>query len=181
VGKWCLESSSIWLYLANTVATHAFSFKAAVDRFPEITASSINFNDACTADRWKSNLSADARKARSTWHWVQEYKAYQRIPNRFEIAVKRGVLGGLCYGQPSASANRLRLNLIESTPIRPTPLGMRAFPIIAFAAATYADIIGATELWILDPDPNLEGLYMGQGFSGRTYYHGKRVGQLRVL
>ncbi|MBB3063283.1 hypothetical protein [Microbulbifer rhizosphaerae] len=73
------------------------------------------------------------------------------------------------------------MNLIESIPVRPTPLGMSALPILSYAAAVFADIIGADELWVLDPDPYLEKLYMNEGFSSRTIYHGKRVGQRRIL
>jgi L-rhamnose isomerase len=73
------------------------------------------------------------------------------------------------------------MNLIESIPVRPAPLGMRALPIISYAASVFSDIIGADELWLLDPDPSLESFYMKEGFSSRTIYHGKRVGQRRIL
>lgn len=158
------------------------TYQYVAQQFPELSIGAISHIDAMSADHWKNISSENARKNRSTWNWASEYAAYQRIPSRFEVSVKTcGELGALCYGQPSAAGSRLRLNLIESTPIRPTPLGMRAFPVIALAAATFAEIIGATELWVLDPDPEIEGLYMGEGFGSRIYYHGKRVGQRRIL
>jgi hypothetical protein len=157
-------------------------YKLTAGPYPELVVGPISRIDVFTADQWKEFASESARKKRSSWSWANEFTAYQRIPDRFEVSVKSGqMLGALCYGQPSRAGSRLRLNLIESTPVRPTPLGMRAFPVIALTAASYAEAIGATELWILDPDPNIEGLYMQEGFGGRTYYHGKRVGQRRIL
>jgi hypothetical protein len=46
--------------------------------------------------------------------------------------------------------------------------------LLSFAAAVFAVIVGADELWVLDPDPYLEALYMDEGFSARTIYHGKK-------
>lgn len=159
-----------------------FAYRDTMEEFRDIEVGGIRLSDVVAADLWKYADFSGARKQRSTWHWSAEFPAYQRLPQRFDIAIWRGnTLGALCYGQPSKAKGRLRLNLIESTPIRPTPLGMRAFPVIGYAAATYAELIGASELWVLDPDPNLEGAYMADGFGGRTYYHGKRVGQRRVL
>jgi len=157
-------------------------YRVTAGPYPDLNIGPISRVDVFHADQWKSLDANGARKSRSSWSWANEFTAYQRIPLRFEVSIKSGqMLGALCYGQPSRAGSRLRLNLIESTPVRPTPLGGRAFPVIAFAAASYAEAIGATELWILDPDPSIEGLYMREGFGGRTYYAGKRVGQRRVL
>ncbi|UTA47460.1 hypothetical protein L1F30_15025 [Simiduia sp. 21SJ11W-1] len=148
--------------------------------FDDITVGSISLQLCQEADRWKHQT--NGRPQRASWEWCKEYPFYQRRPNRFEIALsKGGVLGALCYGQLSKQGSRLRMNLIESTPIRPTPLGQRALPILSFAAAVFADICGADELWVLDPDPNLEGLYQSEGFGQREIYHGRRVGQRRIL
>ena len=158
------------------------TYETVMEQFPEITARGITLKHAFTADSWKNIDPHSTRKARAGWNWAQEFPYYQNRPNRFEISLSRGgVLGALCYGQTSKQGTRVRMNLIESTPLRPTPLGMRALPILSYAAAVFADIIGADELWVLDPDPSLEKLYMNEGFSSRTIYHGKRVGQRRVL
>ncbi|WKT61285.1 hypothetical protein Q2E61_03595 [Microbulbifer thermotolerans] len=158
------------------------TYEAVMEEFPEIIAKEITLRDAFTADSWKHLDVQDSRNYRGSWEWVKEYPYYQKRPNRFEISLWRGgVLGALCYGQTSKHGTRVRMNLIESTPQRPTPLGMRALPVLSYAAAVFADIIGANELWVLDPDPALEDLYMQEGFSSRMYYHGKRVGQRRIL
>lgn len=158
------------------------TYETVMEQFPEITAKGITLKEALTADSWKAIEQGPSRTARGSWNWVQEFPYYQNRPNRFEISLsKGGVLGALCYGQTSRHGTKVRMNLIESTPMRPTPLGMRALPILSYAAAVFADVVGADELWVLDPDPDLEGLYMNEGFSSRTIYHGKRVGQRRVL
>lgn len=158
------------------------TYESVMEEFPGIVAKGITIRDAFTADTWKDLDSQSARPSRGGWDWAREYPYYQKRPNRFEITLWRGgVLGALSYGQTSKHGTRVRMNLIESTPVRPTPLGMRALPILSYAAAVFADIIGADELWVLDPDPVLEGLYMQEGFGSRTFYHGKRVGQRRVL
>jgi len=73
------------------------------------------------------------------------------------------------------------MNLIEAIPLRPTPLGNRALPVLSFAAAAFAYYIGASEVWVLDPDPRIEALYQREGFGAREPYHGSRIGQRRIL
>lgn len=158
----------------------SMTYDAARQVFNDITIGGITVRQCQEADRWK--LHELGRPQRASWEWCKEYDFYQRRPNRFEISLsKGGVLGALCYGQLSKQGSRLRMNLIESTPIRPTPLGQRALPVLSYAAAVFADICGADELWVLDPDPNLEGLYKSEGFGTREIYHGRRVGQRRIL
>ncbi|WP_097458697.1 hypothetical protein [Mangrovitalea sediminis] len=158
------------------------AYEVTVEEFPGIEAKPLNYVDALTADRWKDLPPGSGRPTRASWQWTKEYPFYRNRPNRFEITFwKEGVLGAICYGQLSRNGTRMRMNLIESTPVRPTPLGRKALPILSFAAAAFADIVGATELWVLDPDPRLEGIYRGQGFGDREIYHGRRVGQRRIL
>lgn len=158
------------------------TYEAVMESFPDILAKEIDLKTTLTADLWKTIDETSARKNRATWDWAREYPYYQKRPNRFEISLwKGGVLCALCYGQTSKFGSKVRMNLIESTPVRPNPMGMRALPVLSFSAAVFADIVGADELWVLDPDPRLEGVYMKEGFSSRAIYHGKRVGQRRVL
>ncbi len=158
------------------------AYESTMEEFPDINVKGICFSDVVTADRWKSHAANIGRSARGAWEWQKEYPRYQTRPNRFEVSLsKGGVLCALCFGQLSKHGSRVRMNLIESTPERPTPLGMRALPILSFAAATFADIVGATELWVLDPDPSVESLYMKEGFGSIEIYHGRRVGQRRIL
>ena len=157
-------------------------FEEVQKQFPGVIATGITLKDCIEADKWKMFSIENARQNRGAWDWQKEYPYYQNRPNRFEITLRSGnVLCALCYGQTSRHGSRVRMNLIESIPIKPSPLGRRALPVLAFAAATFAEIIGATELWVLDPDPNIENLYMKEGFDSREIYHGKRVGQRRLL
>ena len=158
------------------------AFDVTMEEFSEIQVSGITYPDALEADRWKDIPRSNGRSHRAMWEWAEEYTYYQNRPKRFEVTLKRGgVLCGICYGGLSKHGKNMRMNLIESTPIRPTPLGLKALPIISFAAAAFADIVGAKELWVMDPKPALENEYMKQGFGEREYYHGRRVGQRRIL
>ncbi|GLS27953.1 hypothetical protein GCM10007877_36720 [Marinibactrum halimedae] len=158
------------------------TYESVMEEYPGVVAKGITMQSAYMADKWSEVVSDSARKQRAPWEWVKEFPYYQSRPNRFEISLwGNNELGALCYGQTSVRGTKVRMNLIESTPVRPSPLGMRALPILSFAAAIFADIVGADELWILDPDPRLENLYMDEGFESRSIYHGRRVGQRRIL
>ncbi len=158
------------------------TYSATMDEFPDIEVKGISYTDAVEADRWKNFPKQGNRPQRGDWEWTKEFPYYQNRPNRFEISLRKGgVLCALSYGQLSKKGTRMRMNLIESTPIRPTPLGIRALPVLAYAAAIFADISGADELWVIDPDPDLETIYKDEGFSSREIYHGRRVGQRRIL
>lgn len=157
-------------------------YSAVMESFPGIVADSLQFKDCLDADTWKTLCTEQARNERGSWSWQSAYLHYQNHPNRFEITLRAsGVLCALCYGQTSQHHTRVRMNLIEATPQRPSPLGRRALPVVAFAASTFAELVGADEVWLIDPDPRLERLYVGEGFGAGERYHGKRMGQRRVL
>ena len=119
---------------------------------------------------------------RSSWSWAKEYPYYQRRPNRFEVTLKKGgILGAICFGQLSKHGNNVRMNLIESTPIRPSVLGRKALPILSHVSAVFAQAVEAKEIWVVDPDVNLEELYKQEGFGSRELFHRTRVGQRRIL
>ncbi len=157
-------------------------YENTMSEFPGVTVKGIEFVDCVTADKWKNLESVSNRPYSSTWEWTKEYPFYKNRPKRFEISLwGKGILCALCYGQISKHGPSVRMNLIESIPLRPSPLGRKALPVLAFSAASFADVVGATELWVLDPDPNLERTYMKEGFGHVERYHGRRVGQRRIL
>lgn len=157
-------------------------YEAVMVAFPGIVADSIRFKDCLEADTWKTVCSEHARPERASWSWRRECFHYRNHPNRFEIALRAaGKLGALCYGQTSRHHTRVRMDLVEASPERPSPLGRRALPLVAFAAGSFAELVGADEVWLVDPDPRLERLYIKDGFSARERYHGKLAGQRRVL
>lgn len=77
------------------------------------------------------------------------------------------------YGQTSVRNTKVRLDLIES------------ILIIVNAAAMFAELVNASELWVIDPDPDIEGLYNKAGFGARENYHAEvgaeRIGQRMKL
>src|SRR5690554_5508801 len=110
------------------------AYEEAMEEFPDISIGGISYRDVVMADGWKLHGGKDARIERGSWNWTKEYSYYQNRPNRFEVSLRKGGLGALCYGQLSKHGTRVRLNLIEATPIRPSPLGMRALPILSVVA-----------------------------------------------
>lgn len=163
-------------------AIREITYSETMKEFPDIQVKGLSFVDALEADRWKEITSYKNRIERSSWAWAKEFPHYQRRPNRFEVTLSRGgILCALCYGQLSKKGSTMRMNLIESTPVRPTPMGMKALPVLSFAAAIFSDITGADELWVLDPASSLESVYNREGFGNREIYHGSRFGQRRIL
>lgn len=157
-------------------------YEATMEQFPGVVAREVTLLDCLTADGWKKLNLPDGRRSRAAWDWTKELPFYRNKPNRFEISLCSGsTLCALCYGQTSRHGTRVRMNLIEAIPVRPNPLGYRALTVLSFAAAAFADVVGATEVWVLDPYPQLERLYGSEGFGPREIYHGKRVGQRRIL
>jgi hypothetical protein len=74
------------------------------------------------------------------------------LPKRFEVSVWRGgQLYGLSYGRPSYKKTRLRIELIESSPVRDCTAVKEVFPIINIAAQYYAIALGAEEIRIINP------------------------------
>jgi len=143
----------------------------------------IDIGSARQADKWKNFPVDNGRIHRSEWSWVEAYKHYQNRPNRFELSVWAGSkLCGICYGKPSRAKTKLGLNLIESTPVRPSPLGRQAFPIISLAATFYAVAVGAEEVNVLDPvNDAVAEYYMSKGYSVKATYHGNRVALRKIL
>ncbi len=100
------------------------------------------------------------------WPWVSGYADYSRIrPKRFELALwYDSTLCSLSLGRTSYHGSRLRLDFLES---RPTdcPLKGRVTPIVFSTAEVYAQIIGASELRVIDPiDDNLIEYYSSFGY-----------------
>lgn len=163
--------------------TRQLVYERVEEVFNGVCARGISLADTQRADLWKNVPQTGNRAFRSSWEWTRVYTTYQSRPSRFEISLWRaGTLCALSYGRLSRSGNRLRLDLLEATPAIPSPLGGPAMPILAFAAGVYASITGATEVWVMDPDPRLESLYKREGFGDRIRYdRGPRIGQRRIL
>lgn len=163
-------------------ALREIAFEIAMEKFPDIEISGVTYLDAKTADKWKEIPAQQGRSNRSSWSWAKEYPSYKRKPNRFEVTLKKGgILGAICFGQISTHGSSVRMNLIESTPSRPSVLSQRALPILSHVAAVFAQAIEAKEIWVVDPDARLEELYKQEGFGNRERFHRSRVGQRRIL
>jgi hypothetical protein len=137
----------------------------------------ITFDTATEADNWKLLVGENIRPTQATWSWREAYHHYKSFPKRFEISVYAGnALCGICYGKTSFGKSVVRLDLIGSTPVRPSPLGMAAFPVISVAATAYATAIGAEEICILDPiNDDVVNYYMKYGYSAPTVYAKNRI------
>ena len=150
--------------------------------FPSLSFKKIDFSTCKVADHWKSPQEPDARGPRSGWVWSHEYPCYLRRPTRFEISVwSDSSLLALSLGQLSRYGTRVRLNLIESTPIRSVSSSQKAVPLVLRAATYFAGLVNASEVWVVDPAPSLESYYESAGFGKRERFHCSRLGQRRIL
>lgn len=138
----------------------------------------LNIQEAVTLDditgramgqlsRWESH--PDRRVMWSWQHWASRYAAI--YPKRFELAIWfHSKLCSVSLGRPTWSAGKLRLDFIESSPEK-TPLTGQTVKLTVLVAETYADIIGAEQIRIMNPVNNkVRSHYEAMGF---TYVGGK--------
>ena len=110
--------------------------------------SEIGFNAKIKAQGWNRSPSR-----RVDWNWREGLPDYAwRNPKRFELAIwyDQNFLCGLGLGRPTWSDSRLRLDFIEASPVT-TPLTGLIVDIVVTAATIYCDVIGATQLRIMNP------------------------------
>ena len=118
---------------------------------PPFKCSKITLSDAINADTWRT---VNHRAERSEWSWVQAFKNYDSKSafKRFDLCVKNGSnLVGLAYGMPTKAKTKLKIDIIESTPIKEHKLNGGAFEIISTSAQAYAALLGADEIRIMNP------------------------------
>ncbi|MBL4798895.1 MAG: hypothetical protein JKY50_15875 [Oleispira sp.] len=137
----------------------------------------IDLSTAKKADEWKKLQGDGLRKTRSVWSWEQAYMKSKNLPDRFEISVWSGSqLCAITYGRPSQHRTKLKLMLVESSPVKPSPLTTKAFEIISTCAMIYADLIDADEIYIINPiNDSVASYYMQFGFSEPLPYLGKKT------
>jgi hypothetical protein len=138
----------------------------------------ISFNAAQTADSWKNIKEGTHRQHRSKWSWMSMHNNYRRHPKRFDIAVwQAGQLCGLSYGIPTKRKTKLRLELVEASPLNDNPLRSQVMTIVTSAAINYAMLLGADELRVMNPvNENVTSYYKKLGYKpvrnrlGKTEY-----------
>ena len=156
--------------------------KVAYDMTKETLGLSVKINGidlltAKKADQWKNIQGESLREQRSSWSWEKAYESSKNLPDRFEISIWSGAqLCAVTYGRPSHHRTKLKLMLVESSPIKPSPLTCKTFSIISTCAMIYADLIDADEVYIIDPvNDAVASYYMQFGYSAPLPYLGKRI------
>jgi hypothetical protein len=117
--------------------------------------------------RWE-----DHPDRRVMWSWPQWANRYAAIyPKRFELAIWfHSILCSASLGRPTWGAGKLRLDMIESSPEK-TPLSGQTVKLTVLVAETYADMIGADQIRIMNPiNSKVRSHYEAMGF---TYVGGK--------
>lgn len=111
----------------------------------------ISHTDAVNADRWTALWRESNR--RPIWSWVDMFHRYQSKNElkRFDLSlVVQGETVALCYGRPSREKLILKIHAIARRPYA-NPLAGRILDIILYAAGIYADLLGSSEIWLVDP------------------------------
>jgi hypothetical protein len=86
-------------------------------------------------------------------------------PDRFEAAIWRGgLLCGLALGRPAPAGPHLSLYYLESNPDPANPLRGSVTRITLATLIRYADLLGKTELRLIDPLPPLVPFYCSPAF-----------------
>jgi hypothetical protein len=123
-------------------------YNKVMTRYPQFLATPISYKDCIEADSW----SKQEPNRRNQWYWTTEHAEYQRFFKRFDLAFKQGgKLVSLSYGVPTAHKTGLKINIIESTPIKVDKLGIKGFETMSYAAQIYAAMLGANEIRIMTP------------------------------
>ncbi|SHG28485.1 hypothetical protein SAMN04487965_3688 [Microbulbifer donghaiensis] len=112
---------------------------------PNLILTTINQSVLRAVDSWSGHPERQVN-----WNWAGSYPDLKfRYPKRFECAVwNKGQLNALSFGRPTYNCGSLRLDFIEASP---EDREIAVFDIIIVAMRTYADMLGAKELRIMNP------------------------------
>ena len=107
----------------------------------------INGRTIAQLSRWETHPDR-----RVMWSWPQWASRYAAIyPKRFELAIWfHSMVCSASLGRPTWGAGKLRLDMIESSPEK-TPLTGQTVRLTVLVAETYADMIGAEQIRIMNP------------------------------
>jgi hypothetical protein len=100
-----------------------------------------------------SKLWEDSALRKVDWPWSDGYSGYRAsYPDRFEIALwHNSKLVALSLGRPTKSKSGLRLDFVEAAPSDLAPERPEVFPFVIIGYETYARLIGATQIRIMNP------------------------------
>lgn len=118
---------------------------------PQFKCLEISHSDAIKADTWQT---INHTRERSQWSWLHAYKCYNSKSSfkRFDLCIKNGSnLVGLAYGMPTKSKGKLKIDIIESTPVKKDKLNCSIFEIISTGSQAYAALLGANEIRLMNP------------------------------
>lgn len=98
---------------------------------------------------------------RVNWDWIGMLARYRRnYPSRFELAVlAEGDVCALALGKPSATRSHCALEFVEASPAPTHALKHRVLNIVFTALEHYCVAIGAAEMRIVEPLPDLIPVY----------------------
>lgn len=145
---------------SDYVALRAEAYRNASAKVanPHVGLGAITRRDVMEADRWPILAHWEGEHP---WTWHDLWSYYRAVHvRRFEVRVRsRGVLCGLGIGRPSKRKTQLGLDFIQGNPDRNHPLKGQVTSLVLLTAYEYARLIGAIDLRIYNPDPNLVRFY----------------------
>ena len=140
------------------------SVKAAL---PYGDASNISLSGLNSAALRQAKLWNDIPERRVDFNWYSDSNTYRKMyPKRFELAIwYQNRLESLSLGRPSFKGERLRLELTERV-ANHSMLKGRAFSITELSLIAYANLLGASEIRIMQPiNESVIDFYVQKGYS----------------
>lgn len=127
--------------------------------------------DALAIEAWRDTWQRGHALGYGGWDWSGLVAPVWRRPTGFYLAVWSGeTLCGLAVGRTSrrrrsGQRHTLSVHFLEGNPDTRHPLRGRIAPLALAAAESYAALIGAQRLRLIDPLPGVLRTYQRLGFS----------------
>jgi hypothetical protein len=147
----------------------------------DVKLSDIDYSALDIASTWRENYSVFGRELHEPrWDWNKELRKFRRRPRRVELAIwSETQLCGLVLGRISDRCVVATIHLIEANPEN-HPLKKMITPISAQYLGILAASIGAKEISIESPVPDLIEFYKQLGFD-REIKKGKKILRLKKI
>lgn len=146
-------------------------YRAEVHRYvqqalPYSDAKNISLSDIDSKALIQARLWSAIPDRQVDFNWESDHTIFKnRYPKRFELAIwYQNRLESLALGRPSYNSGNVRLELVERLAGNSALKG-KAFAITELALIAYANLLGASEIRIMQPvNEAVKGYYLSKGY-----------------